>query len=59
MKEEILITGVSGFIGFNLAKALILQNKSVIGIDNMNSYYDPSLKEARLDQLRKWQMVTF
>ena len=53
MKEEILITGVSGFIGFNLAKALILQNKSVIGIDNMNSYYDPSLKEARLDQLRK------
>ncbi len=53
MKEEILITGVSGFIGFNLAKALILQNKSVIGIDNMNSYYDPSLKKARLDQLRK------
>ena len=54
MKDLILITGVSGFIGFNLAKNLLLNDKYVIGIDNMNSYYDPNLKEARLNQLRKY-----
>ena len=54
MKDLILITGVSGFIGFNLAKNLLINDKYVIGIDNMNSYYDPNLKEARLNQLTKY-----
>lgn len=48
----ILITGVCGFIGFYLAKKLLLDEKvDIVGIDNMNNYYDVSLKEYRLDKL--------
>ena len=49
---KILITGVAGFIGFHAAKKLI-KNYQIIGIDNLNNYYDPELKKARLDELLK------
>jgi UDP-glucuronate 4-epimerase len=47
-----LITGAAGFIGFHLCKRLIDEDIEIVGIDNINSYYDVSLKEARLDQLK-------
>ena len=49
----ILVTGSSGFIGFHLSKKLILNGEKVIGIDNMNNYYDKTLKENRLNELIK------
>lgn len=49
---KILLTGVAGFIGFFLAKKLLAEGSEVIGIDNLNDYYDVKLKEARLDQLK-------
>ena len=45
----ILVTGVAGFIGSYVAKALIDRGDQVIGIDNFNSYYNPKLKEARIN----------
>lgn len=51
--EQILITGSSGFIGFHLSQRLLQDGYSVIGIDNMNDYYDVSLKQARLEILRQ------
>ena len=53
MKRKILITGTAGFIGFHLSKKLIEKNEFLIGIDNMNSYYDPKLKKSRLNELFK------
>jgi len=49
---SILLTGAAGFIGFHVAKALLDRGERVVGIDNVNDYYDVRLKEARLDQLR-------
>ncbi|HXC90239.1 MAG TPA: SDR family NAD(P)-dependent oxidoreductase, partial [Stellaceae bacterium] len=49
---SILVTGVAGFIGFHTAKALAERGERVIGVDNVNDYYDPRLKEARLEELR-------
>jgi UDP-glucuronate 4-epimerase len=43
-----LVTGVAGFIGFHTARALLARGDTVVGLDNVNSYYDPTLKEARL-----------
>ncbi len=48
----VLVTGVAGFIGAHLAKSLLDQGRRVIGVDNVNDYYDPALKEARLELLR-------
>ncbi len=48
----ILVTGAAGFIGFHLADALLARGDRVIGIDDLNAYYDPRLKQARLDTLR-------
>ena len=48
----ILVTGVAGFIGSHVAAALLTRGDRVVGIDNLNSYYDPRLKAARLDRLR-------
>lgn len=47
----ILVTGAAGFIGFHLADALLARGETVVGIDDLNAYYDPSLKQARLDAL--------
>lgn len=48
MEKRYLITGVSGFIGYHVSKKLLDNNKNVIGIDNMNTYYDSELKSDRL-----------
>ena len=48
---RILITGVAGFIGFHLAKKLIKQGHEIVGIDNINDYYDTDLKKSRLSIL--------
>ena len=47
---KILVTGAAGFIGFHVAKYLAEQGNSVIGLDNINSYYDVDLKYARLKE---------
>ncbi len=49
---KILVTGVAGFIGYHLAQRLLSDEEQVYGIDNLNDYYDTSLKKARLEQLR-------
>ena len=48
---KFLVTGAAGFIGFHTAKALLDRGDEVIGLDNVNAYYDVNLKEARLAQL--------
>jgi len=48
---KILVTGVAGFIGYHLAKRLLVEKHQVYGIDNLNDYYDVSLKQSRLAQL--------
>lgn len=48
MKEKILITGAAGFVGFHLSSLLLDKSYQLIGIDNLNDYYDPQLKEDRL-----------
>lgn len=47
----VLVTGSAGFIGFHTARRLLARGETVIGVDNLNSYYDPALKQARLDRL--------
>ncbi len=48
---KILVTGAAGFIGFFLSRQLLADGNSVVGLDSLNDYYDPGLKQARLDQL--------
>ncbi len=48
---KVLITGAAGFIGFHVARSLLERGDEIIGIDNLNDYYAPSLKQARLDRL--------
>ncbi|WP_336366714.1 NAD-dependent epimerase [Marinobacter sp. C2H3] len=50
---NILVTGTAGFIGYHLAERLLARGDRVIGVDNVNDYYDVALKEARLDRLRR------
>ena len=50
---KIFISGAAGFIGFHVTKAFLSRGDDVVGVDNLNDYYDPSLKEARLDELKK------
>lgn len=59
--RKIFITGVAGFIGSNLAKKLLEKEQDIliIGIDNLNDYYDISLKEYRLDELKKYDNFIF
>ncbi|WP_019505746.1 NAD-dependent epimerase [Pleurocapsa sp. PCC 7319] len=56
---KILITGVAGFIGYHLAKRLLAEGNQVHGIDNLNEYYDLTLKHARLEQLLPHPRFTF
>ena len=48
---KILVTGAAGFIGFYLAKKLLERGDEVVGLDNINDYYDVNLKYARLKEL--------
>ena len=48
---RILVTGAAGFIGSRLSETLLSRGDEVIGLDNLNDYYDPTLKEARLARL--------
>src|SRR5437870_2149621 len=50
--QAILVTGAAGFIGFHVAQRLLQSGYRVVGVDNLNAYYDPRLKAARLDILR-------
>jgi UDP-glucuronate 4-epimerase len=52
MPPPILVTGVAGFIGFHLARRFLADGRHVIGIDNLNDYYDPHLKRARVKELK-------
>ena len=56
---KILITGVAGFIGFNFAKYLLEKKYKIIGLDNLNDYYDVNLKKRRLKQLFKFSNFKF
>ena len=56
---KFLITGAAGFIGFHTSQYLLDRGDIVIGVDNINDYYDPSLKEARLSQLKDNDRFTF
>ena len=49
--KKVLVTGSAGFIGFHLSRKLLDNNIEVVGLDNLNPYYDPDLKKARLKQL--------
>lgn len=57
--SPILVTGVAGFIGYHVARRLLEQGRPVVGLDNINSYYDPALKQARLAQLEKLAGFSF
>lgn len=61
MGKTVFITGASGFIGSNLAKRILTTepDTKVIGLDNMNDYYDVRIKEARLAELQKFENYTF
>ena len=54
-----LVTGCAGFIGMHLTLSLLKKNKSVIGIDNLNNYYDVNLKKKRLSNLKKFKKFNF
>jgi len=56
---KIIVTGAAGFIGFHTVRALLARGDQVVGIDNLNDYYDPALKQARLDQLLPHDHFTF
>ncbi|MFL0744441.1 MAG: NAD-dependent epimerase/dehydratase family protein, partial [Prochlorococcus sp.] len=51
MSRRFLVTGAAGFIGAALVQRLLAKGDRVIGIDNLNTYYDPALKHARLAQI--------
>jgi UDP-glucuronate 4-epimerase len=57
--QTTLVTGAAGFIGFHLCKKLLENGNRVIGLDNLNPYYDVSLKEARLEQLKAHEAFHF
>jgi UDP-glucuronate 4-epimerase len=57
--NAVLVTGAAGFIGFDVAQRLLSQGREVVGLDIVNSYYDPKLKEARLGILKRHPNFTF
>jgi UDP-glucuronate 4-epimerase len=59
MSNQILVTGAAGFIGFHLCRRLLDSNRQVIGLDNLNDYYDVELKKDRLNQITNDDRFTF
>ena len=57
--RAILVTGAAGFIGFHIARRLLAEGRDVVGLDSLNSYYDPALKHARLNILRENPRFSF
>src|SRR3954469_2242659 len=57
--QIVLVTGAAGFIGFHVARRLLGEGRNVVGLDNLNSYYDPALKGARLNVLREDSRFSF
>jgi UDP-glucuronate 4-epimerase len=58
-KEVVLVTGAAGFIGFHLVQSICSRGYDVVGIDNLNNYYDVTLKESRLNILKKIENFSF
>jgi UDP-glucuronate 4-epimerase len=56
---KILVTGAAGFIGYHTSRALLERGEVVVGLDNLNSYYDPVLKNARLQMLKSYPNFSF
>jgi UDP-glucuronate 4-epimerase len=56
---KLLVTGTAGFIGFHTARRLLERGEEVVGLDNLNAYYDPGLKAARLELLRRYPAFRF
>ena len=54
-----LVTGAAGFIGFHVARQLLAEGRSVVGLDSLNDYYDPALKQSRLNILREDSRFSF
>jgi UDP-glucuronate 4-epimerase len=59
LQEPVLVTGAAGFIGFHAARTLLDRGRAVVGLDNLNAYYDPALKQARLDELARFGQFRF
>jgi len=59
MSKKVLVTGAIGFIGYHLVEKLLAENYSVVGIDNINSYYDVRLKYAKLPILGKKAIINY
>ena len=57
--KSLLVTGCAGFIGYHAASRWLAEGGTVIGCDNMNDYYDPSLKQSRLKLLQERKGFTF
>ena len=55
----VFVTGAAGFIGYHVSKALLQAGKEIVGLDNLNDYYDPALKRARLAQLEAYNGFRF
>ena len=56
---KILVTGCAGFIGYHVSKYLLKNNHEILGIDNLNNYYDVNLKKSRIKVLKKYKRFKF
>ncbi len=57
--KKVLVTGAAGFIGYYLSRRLLDMGCTVVGLDNLNDYYDVNLKYARLDLLKPYSKLSF